>query len=89
MASPTPIKVEVRGWWPQRMEAPRIDNNAFRLIHLQITKADCACDSDLASHSLCCDFKNQIKSLQQLVPTGFGEMKVSTCVCSHTRKLAA
>lgn len=27
--------------------------------------------------------------LQQLASIGFGEMKVSTCLCSHTRKLAA
>jgi hypothetical protein len=68
---------------------PQIINQYYWLIHLKITKADYASNSDLMSHSFCCDFKNQIKPLPAAAPTGFGEMKVSACLCRHTRQLDA
>ena len=41
--------------------APRRADQDCWFTLLQITKADDARNSDLTSHSLCCDFKNQIK----------------------------
>lgn len=80
--SPAPVWEE--GWRPLR-----IANQDCWLIHLHIAKADYACNSDLMSHSFCCDFKNPIKPSQQLVPASFEKMRASTCLCSHTRKLVA